>query len=346
MEPNLRPLIAATYEATARLHIVPLLGAKRLDRLTVQDMCCWLNKLANTCQSCAQGKGARRPEERQRCCVKGKCCRQTPSKRSVNDARTILRSALTNAMVEEDISKNVAQLVKVQRAPRKRPDLWSVEEACTFLENAQIWRDNLYGAYVLTAGPPAPAPHRHRQDRSLASRAPAPGHLLDRFPPPANAAASREGAGQGSLDRIRPGLHHPLRHPGRAEDFNRGFNRRSDRADVRHIRVHDTRHTCASLLAALDVHPRIAIQILRHSEIAVTMAVYTHVPSAETRRALRNLGRALGGGSKQKKEGEGQAARGGGRAVRQGRPARVIAVAVFRCCTHDRGPFTITWMGL
>lgn len=31
-----------------------------------------------------------------------------------------------------------------------------------------------------------------------------------------------------------------------------------------------------------------------------------------------------------------------GRAVGQGRPARVIAVAVLRCCTHDRGPFTIT----
>ncbi|MER5582160.1 hypothetical protein ABT090_10950 [Streptomyces asoensis] len=67
--------------------------------------------------------------------------------------------------------------------------------------------------------------------------------------------------------------------------------------------MHYTRHTCASLLAALDVHPRIAMQILRHSEIAVTMEVYTHVPSADTRRALRKLGKALGG-SKQKKEGK------------------------------------------
>jgi len=30
------------------------------------------------------------------------------------------------------------------------------------------------------------------------------------------------------------------------------------------IRVHDTRRTCASLLVALDVHPRVAMQILRH----------------------------------------------------------------------------------
>lgn len=149
VEPNLRPLTAATYETTVRLHIVPFLGSKRLDRLTVQDMRAWLNKLADTCQCCAQGKDARRPEERRRCCAKGECCGRTLSKRSVNDARTVLRSALTNAMVEERISKNVAQLVKVQRARRRRPDPWSVEEACAFLENAQMWRDYLYPAYVL-----------------------------------------------------------------------------------------------------------------------------------------------------------------------------------------------------
>ncbi|MEU0430645.1 hypothetical protein ABZ153_03140 [Streptomyces sp. NPDC006290] len=56
----------------------------------------------------------------------------------------------------------------------------------------------------------------------------------------------------------------------------------------------------------LDVHPRTAMQILLHSEIAVTMEVYTHVPSAETRRALRKLGKVLGGDSKQKKEKKGK----------------------------------------
>lgn len=64
------------------------------------------------------------------------------------------------------------------------------------------------------------------------------------------------------------------------------------------------------------------MQIPRHSEIAVTMEVYTHVPSAETRRALRKLGKALGGGSKQKKERKGerkQQERAGERSARDGR---------------------------
>ena len=55
------------------------------------------------------------------------------------------------------------------------------------------------------------------------------------------------------------------------------------------ITVHGTRKTCASLLAALDVHPRAAMRILRHSKIAVAMEIYTEAPSDATREALCKL---------------------------------------------------------
>ncbi|MFF3886952.1 tyrosine recombinase XerC [Streptomyces sp. NPDC001914] len=338
VEPNLRPLTAATYETTVRLYIVPLLGSKRLDRLTVQDMRGWLNKLADACQCCAQGKDAKRPEERRRCCAMGECCRQTLSKRSVNDARTILRSALTNAMVEERISKNVAQLVKVQRARRKRPEPWSVEEACAFLENAQIWRDYLYPAYVLIlvlglrkgevlgltwsdvnldTGELHIRHQLQRVRRRLLHTDTAKTEASEAVLPLPDicltALRLRQKEQQAAKERAadlwtESDLVFTTRYgtPVEPRNFTREFDRRCERAGVRRIRVHDTRHTCASLLAALDVHPRIAMQILRHSEIAVTMEVYTHVPSAETRRALRKLGKALGGGSKQKKEKKGK----------------------------------------
>lgn len=61
----------------------------------------------------------------------------------------------------------------------------------------------------------------------------------------------------------------------------------------RRIRVHDTMHTCASLLAALDVHPRVAMAILRHAQIAITMEVYTEVPGEVTCAALKWLGDQL-----------------------------------------------------
>jgi integrase len=70
-------------------------------------------------------------------------------------------------------------------------------------------------------------------------------------------------------------------------------NGRIGRARVRRITVHGTRKSCGSLLTALDVHPRVAMQILRHSKTAITMEIYTEVVSSATRDALRRLGDQL-----------------------------------------------------
>jgi uncharacterized Zn-finger protein len=83
--------------------------------------------------------------------------------------------------------------------------------------------------------------------------------------------------------------------PYEPRNFARHFALRCTKAGVRYIKVHDSRRTCASLLVALDVHPRVAMQILRHTQITVTMEVYSEVPSAKTRSALKRLGRQLDG---------------------------------------------------
>ena len=90
---------------------------------------------------------------------------------------------------------------------------------------------------------------------------------------------------------IETGLVFTTRHgtPIEPRNFGRSFDRCVIAARVPRITVHGTRKTCGSLLAALDVHPRVAMQILRHSKIAVTMEIYTEVPSAATRDALRKL---------------------------------------------------------
>jgi hypothetical protein len=56
--------------------------------------------------------------------------------------------------------------------------------------------------------------------------------------------------------------------------------------------VHDARRTCGSLLADLDVHPRVAMNILRHARFSITREIYTEVSSKATREALKRLGRA------------------------------------------------------
>jgi len=97
----------------------------------------------------------------------------------------------------------------------------------------------------------------------------------------------------GHLFTTRDGL------PLNPRNFHRAFKARSAKAGVRAIPVHGTRHTCGSLLAALDVHPRVASQILRHSKIAVTMEIDTHIPSDLTQTALHRLGDQLEGPGEQ-----------------------------------------------
>nr|WP_229071602.1 site-specific integrase [Actinoplanes sp. DH11] len=76
-------------------------------------------------------------------------------------------------------------------------------------------------------------------------------------------------------------------------NFNRYWDRRCDLAGVRRITIRDARRTCASLLADLDVHPRVAMQILRHAQFSITMEIYTVVSSATTRAALKKLSESL-----------------------------------------------------
>jgi integrase len=57
----------------------------------------------------------------------------------------------------------------------------------------------------------------------------------------------------------------------------RSFQRLVEKAGLRRVRLHDLRHTAASLLLAQDVAPRVVMEILGHSQISVTMNTYTHV---------------------------------------------------------------------
>jgi integrase len=55
------------------------------------------------------------------------------------------------------------------------------------------------------------------------------------------------------------------------------FHRFLERAGIPQRRFHDLRHSCASLLLAQGVSARVVMEILGHSQIALTMNTYTHV---------------------------------------------------------------------
>ena len=55
------------------------------------------------------------------------------------------------------------------------------------------------------------------------------------------------------------------------------FHRVLDRAGLPQRRFHDLRHSCATLLLVQGVSPRVVMDVLGHSQIALTMNTYSHV---------------------------------------------------------------------
>ncbi len=147
VEPTLAPSTTQNYEMFVRLYIVPALGERKLEKLTVRDVQTWVNDLRKQCQCCAQGKDAARDEPR--CCAVGHCCHELASEWTVHQAWRVLRGALTQAMREDLVMRNVAALVKVPVPRTKRPVVWTVDQARQFLESAREANDPLYAAYVL-----------------------------------------------------------------------------------------------------------------------------------------------------------------------------------------------------
>ncbi|MGW0508840.1 site-specific integrase [Streptomyces olivaceoviridis] len=327
VKPNLAPLSYVSYEGSVRLYINPHLGGKRLDKLTVRDVREWLTKLAGICQCCAQGKDAKRAKARQRCCAVGECCEAYPSRRVVQAARDALRAALTHAVTEEEISKNVASLVKVPKPRRRRIKPWSVVEAGRFLADSLAREDPLFAAWVLVlclglrrgevlgltwksidfeTGELYVDHQIQRAGRQILHRETKTEESDDFLPLPefclralrmrrAQQTGDRKAAGE--LWQDTRGLIFTTKYgtPIEPGNLTRMFALRARRAGLRVIPLRNTRHTCSSLLVALKVHPKVAQRILRHSQIAMTMEVYAEASEEEVRAALGKLSAAMGG---------------------------------------------------
>ncbi|MFC9910461.1 tyrosine recombinase XerC [Streptomyces sp. NPDC127197] len=327
VKPNLAPLTYVSYEGCVRLYIAPHLGPKRLDRLTVRDIREWLTKLATVCQCCAQGKDAKRDVAHRKCCAIGECCESYPSRRVIQAARDALRAALTHAVTEEEISKNVASLVKVPKPRRRRIKPWSVAEASQFLTDAAARDDHLFAAWVLVLclglrrgevlgltwksvdfeqGELYVDHQIQRAGRQILHRETKTEDSDDFLPLPAlclkalrmrraQQSGDRKAAGelwQDSHDLIFTTKYGTPIEPG---NMTRMFALRARRAGLRVIPLRNTRHTCSSLLVALKVHPKVAQRILRHSQIAMTMEVYAEASEEEVRAAIGKLSDVMGG---------------------------------------------------
>ncbi len=153
IKPNREPTTYVAYEPLVRLYIVPGLGKKRLDKLTVRDVQTWLNTLPTLCTCCDQKKDHQRPAHKRRCCSLGKCCKGYPSRSTIAGIRRVLRVRPRSRPAGRMISKNVASLTTLPSPSttkkKRQHSVWTVDEARRFLEHLRAVDDPLYAAYVL-----------------------------------------------------------------------------------------------------------------------------------------------------------------------------------------------------
>ena len=59
--------------------------------------------------------------------------------------------------------------------------------------------------------------------------------------------------------------------------LRRSFRPLLEKAGGRRIRFHDLRHTAAPLVMGRGVHPKVVSEMLGHSQVSITLDLYSHV---------------------------------------------------------------------
>jgi integrase len=325
---RLKPSTLNSYEGLTRLYIRPALGKKRLNRLSPADVRRFLAEFKDSCLCCLRGADRERPEGKRSCCAVGRCCERRPAARTVQYIHAVLRSSLQQAIREELIARNVARIVETPTVTRKEVRPLDATEARLMLKTARAHR--LYALWLLlvstglrrgealaltwsdvdlTNGQLRVRRNVQRIRRELIFGSPKTTRSIRTVSLPKRCAQAlaqhreqqeRERKVAGKKWQPAPGQPDGLiftTPTGRVTDprsLNRMLTILCRDAGVRRVRVHDLRHTCASLLLAQGVDARTIMETLGHSTITMTLDTYAHVMNTTLKAAADRMDDALG----------------------------------------------------
>jgi integrase len=281
---TVRPRTADSYEQIVRDHLAPAFVRIPLARLTPQLVQRTYHDLAE--------RGL--------------------SPKTIANAHGVLHKALQQAFRWRLIGANVADLVDPPRVPRQQMTALTSEQARRVLAIAAddpleaLWR------LAITCG--------LRQGELLALRW---GEVdlergtlsviatleqwRDGVPVIAEPKTSRSRRqvelGDGAVEALR---RHRQGYPGIGYVFTRPDGRPLSRpmvggewrtlrvrAGVPAVRMHDLRHTAATLMLSRGVHPKIVSEMLGHSTVAITLDLYSHVTPTMQREAAAVMDKLL-----------------------------------------------------
>ena len=285
---SVRPLTFASYEGNVRNHIIPRVGHVPLQRVTPPMLNSMYADLGRTL-----------------------------SPRTVRYIHTILRRACADAVKWNRLARNP---VDAADPPTPRACIanamrtWSSSELAQFLESAR--GDRLFACWrflAMTGCRRGEALGLRWSDLDLVRRRatvvqtvvgnravsePKTGHgrrpiALD----DATIAALREHRQAQDEERLTLGDSYedndlvfcrPDGSPMWPRSLTRSFGRLVAAAGVPQIRLHDLRHTHATLALQAGVHPKVVQERLGHATISITLGVYSHaIPAMQEDAAVR-----------------------------------------------------------
>lgn len=244
--------------------------------------------------------------------------------RTVKHLHTVLHHALKDAVRHGLVQRNVTELVDPPRAPRHEQQALNPEQAQRLIQAAQ---EDRLGTLVVVAihtgmrlgellglrwqyvdlkngvlqvrGSLQRAPHGYviAEPKTNASRravllTPAACEALWRHQ--ARQHAEREAAGPlwSANDLV---FCNEVGKPLNGTVVLRGyFYPLLERAGLPRVRLHDLRHTAATLLLSQGVSPKVVASVLGHATTAVTLDVYSHVTPDMQRGAMDAMQRIIG----------------------------------------------------
>lgn len=282
VEPSLAPTAASNYRILVRCYVVPHLGSYKLTALRPDHLITAYRALL-----AGGGRGGR-----------------PLSATTVRTAHRILSKALNDAVRDGILHRNPAAHVPLPKAVKPELQVWDRSQVAAFLEVAVS--DRLHAAWLLallcglrrgelaglrwpdvdlegsvvriTSQRTTDAEWRvvTKEPKGTSRRSIDLGPLLVAALTAHRHAAEEERrqhglAGDQQLVFVQPdGKGY---HPDRLREL---FQAVAKRAGVPVIRLHDARHSCATLALDAGLHPKVVQQLLGHSSWSVTMDLYSH----------------------------------------------------------------------
>ncbi len=293
--PKVRPKTYDGYESLVRLHIVPAVGAIPLEKLGPQDVQALINRKV----------------------VEGL------APKTVLYMRGVMRTALNRAVRWGLVTRNAAALTDPPRYTPKEVRYLELDEIRLLLDVIRgdrlealfiaaialgMRQGELLGSRWSDVDLEAARWHVRRQLQRRAGTVsytePKTARGRRTLDVPASlVAALRSHRARQLEERLVAGdqwqddnlvFSTPLGAPLTGTQVTKHLQELAHSAQIRALRFHDLRHTCATLLLAQQVPARVVMELLGHSQISLTMNLYSHVIPALRKEAAERMEVALG----------------------------------------------------